>query len=192
MGSVRENKAGRLAVQSPINGLKSGDSLSVNGVCLTVTKKSIRGRRPALFQFDLSPETLSRTNLGALKTGEKVNLEKPLRAGDLLGGHWVSGHVDCRSEILSRKALSDGSLILRVSLPGSLRPYMAVKGSVTLDGVSLTVTKVGKDFLETVLIPHTLKVTTLGLKKEKDSVNLEVDMLARYVFQSAGIARRRF
>lgn len=155
--------------------LNLGDSICVDGVCLTVAE-----RRPAAFVADVSAETLNVTTLGGRKAGARVNLEPALRAGDSLGGHWVSGHVDGIAEVLST-AEDARSLRVELAAPKDLARYIARKGSVTLDGVSLTVNAVDGARFSINLIPHTLEVTTLGALTRGSRVNLEIDLLARYV-----------
>ena len=155
--------------------LALGDSICVDGVCLTVA-----GRNAGSFIADVSVETLNVTTLGAKQPGARVNLEPALRAGDSLGGHWVSGHVDGVAEVLST---ADDARSRRVELaaPRELARYIARKGSVTLDGVSLTVNAVDGVNFSINLIPHTLQVTTLGSLARGAKLNLEIDLLARYV-----------
>jgi riboflavin synthase len=155
--------------------LNLGDSISVDGVCLTVAELGV-----ASFHADVSGETLRVTTLGGKREGARVNLEPALRAGDSLGGHWVSGHVDGIAEVL---ATSNDARSLRVEFaaPKPLARYIARKGSVTLDGVSLTVNDVDGCRFGVNLIPHTLEVTTLGTLAAGARVNLEIDLLARYV-----------
>ena len=152
-----------------------GDSLSVSGVCLTVTEKG-----EDRVQVELSPETLSRTSLGGLRGGDEVNLEPALRMGDALGGHWVQGHVDNTARVVDRRDLTDHR-VLAFSIPSELAPLLVEKGSVTVDGVSLTVSALLPDRFEVALIPHTLEVTTLSRLVPGDPVNLEVDVLGKYV-----------
>jgi|SRR5579863_5821989 riboflavin synthase len=155
--------------------LRIGDSICVQGCCLTIT--AVAGNS---FAADLSRETLALTTFGQLAVGAPVNLEPSLRAGDDLGGHLVSGHVDAIARVTS--VVEDArSRRLAIGVPAALMRYIARKGSVTLDGVSLTVNEVGSDSFGVNLIPHTLAVTTLGALKAGDTVNLEVDQLARYV-----------
>ena len=155
--------------------LRVGDSVCVQGCCLTVT-----ARAGATFAADLSRETLALTTLGELEVGAAVNLEPALRAGDVLGGHLVSGHVDAIARITSVEA--DGrSRRLTVAVPADLMRYIARKGSVTLDGVSLTVNEIAGASFGVNIIPHTLAVTTLGALGAGARVNLEVDQLARYL-----------
>lgn len=155
--------------------LAIGDSLAVGGVCLTITEKA--EDRVAV---ELSPETLSRTTLGGLRCGDPVNLEPALRMGDPLGGHWVQGHVDGTARVLDRRDLTDHR-VLAVSISPELEPLLVEKGSVTVDGVSLTVSALLPDRFEVALIPHTLEITTLSRLAPGDSVNLEVDVLGKYV-----------
>ena len=152
-----------------------GDSICVDGACLTVAE-----RGPSSFIADLSVETLNVTTLGARQAGARVNLEPALRAGDSLGGHWVSGHVDGIAEVLST-AGDARSLRVELAAPKELARYIARKGSVTLDGVSLTVNAVEGTRFSINLIPHTLEVTTLGALARGSRLNLEIDLLARYV-----------
>ncbi len=176
MGEVLENGGGALSLRAGIRGLRLGGSLSVNGACLTLARQSKRA-----LVFEMSRETLERTNLGRLGTGDKVNLERPLAAGEPLGGHIVTGHVDATVPLLEREEQPGGFARLRFGLPRELAGFVAVKGSVTVDGVSLTVTRAAPRFFESVLIPHTLERTTLGNRRPGEPVNLEVDVLARYV-----------
>jgi riboflavin synthase len=155
--------------------LNPGDSICVDGVCLTVAALGAGS-----FEADVSGETLRVTTLGAKQPGARVNLEPALRAGDSLGGHWVSGHVDGISEVLTT---GDDARSRRIefAVPKPLARYIARKGSVTLDGVSLTVNDVDGVKFTVNLIPHTLEVTTLGTLAAGSRVNLEIDLLARYV-----------
>jgi riboflavin synthase len=156
-------------------GVAPGDSIAVAGACLTVTR--LDGRR---FAADVSNETLARTTLGRLAPGSPVNLEKALRAGDALGGHYVTGHVDGLATVVA--AHDDArSLRLTFEVPEALARYVAVKGSVTLEGVSLTVNEVEGRRFGVNLIPHTREVTTLGRLRPGATVNFEIDVIARYV-----------
>lgn len=152
-----------------------GDSIAVNGACLTVTSKNQTD-----FQADVSAETLSRTTLKYLQAGHKVNLEKSLRIGGFVGGHFVLGHVDATGRILSQIQKS-GSLILAVEMNDNLSRYIVEKGSVAIDGISLTVNKLEKSRFYVNVIPHTAANTTLVMKKEADWVNIETDVLGKYV-----------
>jgi riboflavin synthase len=154
-----------------------GDSIAISGVCLTVT--AIRG---AEVDFDLSGETLSSSTLGALKPGDKVNLEEALRADGKLGGHFVSGHVDSVGRIKSRVQAGDTWEFV-IEAPGDVTRYLVDKGSVAVDGISLTVVKILKDGFTLVIIPHTAKLTTLGFKAAGDAVNLEADIIGKYIYR---------
>jgi riboflavin synthase len=152
-----------------------GASVSVAGVCLTVTAAT-----PHSFTVEAAFETLARTSLGALKVGSRVNLEPALRLGDALGGHLVSGHVDGLARLRSRSARGD-AVLMWFDVPRELLPFLAVKGSACIDGVSLTINAVDPSGFAVGLIPHTLAATTLGERGIGDDLNLEVDLLARYV-----------
>ena len=152
-----------------------GDSVAFSGVCLTVTEKG-----EDRVTVELSPETLARTHLGALRGGDEVNLEPALRMGDALGGHMVQGHVDATAEVVDRRDLTEHR-VLAFSIPPELAPFLVEKGSVTVDGVSLTVSALLPDRFEVALIPHTLEITTLSQRVPGDRVNLEVDVLGKYV-----------
>ncbi|MFK0171744.1 riboflavin synthase [Streptomyces sp. NPDC090306] len=154
---------------------KHGDSIAVNGVCLTVVE-----HEGDEFTADVMAETLKRSSLGALAVGSRVNLERPTAVGDRLGGHIVQGHVDGTGTILERVP-SEHWEIVKVSLPADLARYVVDKGSITVDGISLTVVEAGADHFTVSLIPTTLALTTLGLKQPGDLVNLEVDIVAKYV-----------
>ncbi len=152
-----------------------GDSIAVNGVCLTVTELGAD-----TFSADVMPETLRHTSLGALRVGGAVNLERALPAGGRLGGHIVQGHVDAVAQVLARRP-GERWDEFDLSLPAELAKFVALKGSITLDGVSLTVSRVTDDSFGVSLIPTTLTATTLGKRKAGDVVNVEVDVLAKYV-----------
>jgi riboflavin synthase len=152
-----------------------GDSIAVNGACLTVTSLDQK-----TFQADVSAETLARTTLRLFQTGHKVNLEKSLRVGGFVGGHFVLGHVDATGRILSRTQKS-GSLILAVEMGENISRYIVEKGSVAIDGVSLTVNKLEKNRFYVNIIPHTASNTTIVTKKESEPVNIETDVLGKYV-----------
>jgi riboflavin synthase len=155
-----------------------GASIANSGPCLTVVGVEPQGKGSAL-AFDVGAETLAVTSLGQWRPGGRVNLERSLKVGDELGGHMVSGHVDGVAEILSRRDF-DGMAHFRFRAPKDLAKFVAVKGSVALDGTSLTVNAVEGDTFEVLLIPHTLQVTTWGDRKASDTVNIEVDQMARY------------
>ena len=162
-----------------------GDSIAINGVCLTVVKKNMNE-----LSFDLSEETLRSTNLGDLKKGTRVNLEPSLSAGSKIGGHFVTGHVDAVGRI-RRKAQSGDMLTFGIEAPPGVIGLLVEKGSVAVDGISLTVVDILKDAFTLVIIPHTAKLTTLGFKVPGDTVNIEADILGKYVarFLQKGTAR---
>jgi riboflavin synthase len=166
----------RIAVDRlSLSATRAGDSIAVSGVCLTALEIDAKG-----FSADVSNETLSLTTLGTLEVGSRVNLEPALKAGDALGGHLVSGHVDGLGEVLEVRE-DARSVRMRFGCPPSLAKYFARKGSVAIDGVSLTINDVGPTEFSVNLIPHTQEVTTLGEFKPGRRVNLEVDQVARYV-----------
>lgn len=174
---VLSGQTGVLSVNSSrlLEGLKIGDSIAVNGVCLTAVSLSERG-----FSADTSAETLRKTNLGELKPGDGVNLERPLRLGDRLGGHLVSGHVDGLGRV--QGIVPEGeSFLYRFELPEELERYVVHEGSISVDGISLTVARLHPRAFEVAVIPFTVRETNLGGRKPGDRVNLEVDMLGRYV-----------
>ncbi|MET9853029.1 riboflavin synthase [Streptomyces sp. NPDC006450] len=170
-------EASRFRLRGPVvtEDAKHGDSIAVNGVCLTVVETG-----DGEFTADVMQETLNRSSLGALTRGSRVNLERPMALGGRLGGHLVQGHVDGTGEILDRTP-SEHWEIVKVALPENLSRYVVEKGSITVDGVSLTVVEAAADWFTISLIPTTLALTTLGIKKPGDPVNLEVDVLAKYV-----------
>lgn len=167
----------RLVVSAsiPVGRLPLGASIAVDGVCLTVV-----ARRAHKFEADVGPETLRVTTLARLQPGARVHLERPLRIGDPLGGHLVAGHVDGVGRIKARRDRGD-ALELRIEAPKALALYFAPKGSVTLDGVSLTVNEVKGSIFSVTLIPHTLAVTCLGERRVGDRVNIEADLIAKHV-----------
>lgn len=173
----RRGEAGLLTVETalPVAEIAIGDSVAVNGVCLTVTAKSGRA-----LSFDVSPESISRTLIGKLCAGNRVNLERALRMGDRLGGHIVSGHVDCTGK-LSRSEIRSGNHLLQLTLPQAHTRYLVEKGSVAIDGISLTVNEVSRDSFSVNIIPHTYSNTTLGQLKIGDQVNIETDIIGKYV-----------
>ncbi|BDV43297.1 riboflavin synthase subunit alpha [Geotalea uraniireducens] len=181
VGSIRKFErsaaAGRLTVATslPVEGIALGDSVAVNGACLTVV-----ARQAGQLTFDVSPETLASSTLGQLGPGAAVNLEQALRLGDRLGGHWVTGHVDCLGEIVERRSL-DGNTVIRVRLPRENCRYVVEKGSVALDGISLTVNAVDGETFSVNVIPHTAVMTTLHNGKVGMRVNIETDILGKYV-----------
>lgn len=181
MGEVaslsRKGKGGSILVRSDIvcRDAVIGDSISINGVCLTVVQK-----KEKTLSFDISDETMRSTNLGQLRKGEMVNLEPALRSDGKLGGHFVTGHVDGVGIIKSKEKLGDAFKIV-ISAPEEITDLLVEKGSVAIDGISLTVVDVSDGEFSIVIIPHTAKVTTIGLKKVGDTVNLEADIIGKYV-----------
>ena len=174
VGEVHRSGA-RLAVRTPLAGeLARGDSIAVNGVCLTAVDIS-----DDRFEADVMEETLVRSSLGRLQAGDRVNLELALRVGDRLGGHFVQGHVDATGRIETIEP-REHSRVVRIGAPPDLLRYVVEKGSIAVDGVSLTVMEVDAKGFSVSLIPETLQRTTLGTAVEGDPVNLEVDMLAKY------------
>ena len=155
--------------------LKIGDSVSVNGICLTVVSKGERD-----FAVEVSPETLSVTTLGLLTAGTPVNLERPMRLNERIGGHLVSGHVDGVGTIRSRHQ-EGNAIFFTIETPAEILRYCVLKGSITVDGISLTINDVTSHGFSIAIIPHTAKVTTLGLKQVNDPVNLESDLIGKYV-----------
>jgi len=181
LGTVRGIAVGRegarLTVEAPgiLAGVRRGDSVAVNGVCLTVTEHT-----ETAFAVDVMAETLAKTNLGRLRRGARVNLERALRLGDRLGGHLVTGHVDGVGTITGRER--DGmATVFAVRAPQDVAQYLIPKGSVAVDGISLTVVDVRGDVFTVSIIPHTAAVTTLGFKQPGDTVNLEADVVGKYV-----------
>jgi riboflavin synthase len=183
LGEVAALDGGRLTVRGPlvVSDAAPGASIAVNGVCLTVTDL-----KDEEFTVDVMGETLERSSLGALRPGSPVNLERPVRPYDRLGGHLVQGHVDGVGRI--RRHTSDD--VVTIGVPAALNRYVAEKGSIAVDGVSLTVAQVMEDAFTVALIPTTLELTTLGRKEVGDPVNIEVDVVAKYVerFVGGGVA----
>lgn len=181
MGTVRslqaEGAGQRLILDTPpfYSIFVMGESIAINGVCLTVIET-----KPGMVTFQLAPETLRKSNLGHLVPGSKVNLERALQLGDRLGGHWVQGHVDGVSTLMRREPDGDWEKFV-FQMPVDLARYLVAKGSITINGVSLTVVEAHDESFSVALIPHTLAITNLGLLKAGDTVNLEVDILAKYV-----------
>jgi riboflavin synthase len=177
-GAIREAGTHRLVVvcRAVVEGSPVGASVAVNGVCLTVV-----AAEPDALAFDLSDETLARSSLGRLEPGDAVNLERPVTLATRLGGHLVQGHVDGVGEVTALERDASGGAIVTVRLPEALLRWVVEKGSIAIDGVSLTVAAVHRDAVSIALIPHTLDVTTLGLVAPGDPVNVEIDLIAKYV-----------
>ncbi|MBI3378497.1 MAG: riboflavin synthase [Nitrospirae bacterium] len=164
-----------LKAREAASSAKLGDSISVNGVCLTVIEKN-----SGLLSFDLSDETLSSTNLGRLKRGDRVNLEASLSPDSKIGGHFVTGHVDAAGTMRSKVTIGD-MLKVEIGAPAKVMNFIVEKGSVAVDGISLTIVDVLNDGFTVVIIPHTAKLTTIGFKSTGDTVNIEADILGKYV-----------
>ena len=182
LAAAVDGSGARLQVEAPwlVGQLRPGESVAVNGCCLTVAEATAAG-----FAADLVAETLRRTALGGLAIGARVNLERPLALGGRLGGHLVQGHVDGLARVLDRRPVGDGEEV-RIELPPDLERYVVEKGSIAVDGVSLTVAGVGPGWFTVALVPHTLAVTTLGDRRPGDPVQLEVDVVAKYVERLVG------
>lgn len=170
-----EAKAVAVVSDFELQGTRIGDSIAVNGACLTVT--SIAGRR---FTADVSPETLSRTTFATARIGERLNLERAMRLSDRLDGHLVSGHIDGLATLVQRETAAN-ALVLTFSVPGELTRFMIVKGSVAVDGVSLTINLVDEGRFQVSVIPHTAAITTIGGKTIGDAFNIETDLIGKYV-----------
>lgn len=165
-----------IACAQVLSDLPLGESISVNGVCLTVVDI-----RSAGFSADLAPETLERTNLKDLRLGDRVNLERSVSLSTRLSGHLVQGHVDGTGTLQALRELGDGNWELLVQVPRDLDRFLVYKGSITIDGISLTIASVQDGLVKVAIIPHTYKVTNLGARKPGDQVNIECDMIARHV-----------
>ncbi len=159
----------------PMHKIKVGDSIAVSGACLTVVRF-----QDNIFEVDVGPETLSKTTLGRAKMGDRVNLERALCLGDRLDGHLVTGHVDCVGVVQTRRPMANATLFA-FGVPEALSRYIVQKGSVAVDGISLTVNVCKRSTFEVSIIPHTAKMTTMGFKKVGDPVNIETDMIGKYV-----------
>ncbi len=177
LGTVGAGRSGRLTVTADfdLDGTRIGDSIAVNGACLTVVH--LDGRR---FQVDVSPETAARTTIGSIGVGERVNLERALRLGDRLDGHLVLGHVDGVGTISGRRTTAN-AIVVDVAVPETLARYLIEKGSVAVDGISLTVNRCDTRGFAVSIIPHTAKLTTVGFKPVGAAVNIETDIVGKYV-----------
>jgi riboflavin synthase len=186
IGTVRETNRERLALEADkvLEGTKVGDSIAVNGACLTVVSLEKRG-----FSVNIMPETLRRTNLGGLHYGEQVNLERALVLGGRLGGHLVLGHVDDIGEVMEITR-EEGAHIMKISAPARLMPYIVDKGFIAVDGVSLTVVACDVVSFAVSLVAYTREHTTLGRRRPGDTVNLEADIIGKYVSRLVGIEER--
>jgi riboflavin synthase len=181
MGAVASFRRGHpaavlgISTTLPVHELALGDSVAVNGICLTVTAHS-----GTVLSFDVSPETISKSTFASLRTGDRVNLERALRLGDRLGGHLVTGHVDCCGMLLKTEHVS-GYHILTFTLPAGFSRYLVQKGSVAIDGISLTVNEVSGEGFTVTIIPHSFGKTTLAKLKPGGRVNIETDILGKYI-----------
>lgn len=183
-----EVKTLTIATDYDAAGIDIGASIAHAGVCLTVTTVAPGGPRGTLFTVDAAPETLAITTVGTWAPGRKINLERSLKMGDELGGHMVSGHVDCTARVVAREDLGSTTRFV-FEVPEQLARFVAAKGSVALDGTSLTVNTVEGNSFSCLLIPHTLAVTTWGAVKAGDTVNFEADLMARYAARLAEFPR---
>ena len=174
-----------IAAHTVIPELKIGESVSVSGVCLTVSKTA-----PDAFSSDLSVETLERTSLGEAVDGKTVNLERALEVGGRLGGHFIMGHVDGMGRVIAQESSGEGA-VFTFGFPSDLERYLVYKGSIAVDGISLTIASLEKDRFTVAVVPHTLKLTNLGSLRRGDAVNLEVDILGKYLerFAQLGLIR---
>jgi len=178
INSIEDNGDWKILIETNLMNLNRADigaSIACNGACMTVIEKG-----PSWFVVNVSQESLSKTNIGTWKEGARINLERSMKIGDELGGHLVSGHVDITAEILEIKAEGESQRI-KVQIPKGYAHYIAPKGSITIDGVSLTVNEVDDEAFGVNIVPHTWENTTLQDRKKGDLVNIEIDMLARYV-----------
>lgn len=184
---IRTSRSVRLTINASkvVSDVKIGDSIAVNGTCLTVVAHG-----DDWFTADVMPETVDRTVLSRLKTGDKVNLERTLRVGDRFGGHIVSGHIDGVGTI-SGKNTNDIAVIVRITAEPQVMRYIVEKGSIAIDGTSLTVVELGNDWFSVSLIPHTAGLTTVGLKSVGEVVNLEADVIGKYVERLMGLSGKQ-
>ncbi len=173
----RRGASGSLTVKTalPLDEIRIGDSIAINGACLTVVRKG-----GGAVTFDVSPETIDRTAFKNLKSGSPLNMERAMRLSDRLDGHLVSGHVDCIATVIERREVA-GNIVFSFRFPAEFAKYIAAKGSVAIDGISLTVNSVGPDSFSVNIIPHTASKTTLLQKRAGDEVNIETDLLCRYL-----------
>ena len=166
----------KVAANVILSDLEIGGSIAVNGCCLTAIEITAGG-----FAADISPETLDKTNLGELRVGARVNLERPLLPTSRLSGHFVQGHVDGTGELLGLDELGDGNWLLRVRTPPQMQAHLVYKGSIAIDGISLTIAKLDGDVVEVAIIPHTYQETNLSARRPGDRINIEADMIAKHV-----------
>jgi len=181
LGTVKKITKTQITVKTKLDALKIGDSICVSGVCLTIVKCQMLNAKCQMI-FDISEETFKKTNLGELKIGSIVNLERALKFDGRLGGHFVTGHIDGVGKIIVI-SLFQNCEIVKFLNSENLSKYIVEKGSITIDGISLTVVEKKTNSFSAAIIPHTLKNTTLGIKKVGDTVNIETDILAKYILQ---------
>lgn len=174
IGKVVRCDSSRVWIQIPFSGVRLGESIAIDGVCLTVAK-----RKGSILAFDVGPETHRITTLSNVLPGRAVNLERALRVGDRLGGHWVTGHVEGMGSVVKIER-SGSSRWIFIRIPSAFHRWVIAKGSLAVDGISLTVVSRSRDVVKIMAVPHTLSHTTLGLKGVGDRVNLEPDLLAKY------------
>lgn len=177
---IKKGRTAVITLKADISDVKVGDSISINGTCLTVT-----GIDKGVMSFDLSEETLVSTNMSELKHGDPVNLEPSLPANGKLGGHFVTGHVDGIGKIRAKVKIGN-TVKIEISAPEHVMGLLVRKGSVAVDGISLTVVDVLKDIFSVVIIPHTVSATTIGIKETDSSVNIETDIIGKYVLRFMG------
>lgn len=177
IGTVKESNSNRLQIEARkvLEDMNTGDSIAINGACLTIASLS-----ESAFIVDIMPETLRQTNLGRLHYGDQVNLERALASGERLGGHLVLGHIDDTGELMA-VIPEEAAYIIRISTPSWLMRYIALKGSITVDGVSLTIANLDDSSFTISLVAYTIKHTTLGNSRPGDRVNLETDIIAKYI-----------
>jgi riboflavin synthase len=180
LGEVARVQPGLISIKTGLGDIKLGDSISINGACLTVTVIKPASKRTLEAQFDATPETISRTTLKLLRPGDKVNLERAMRADGRLGGHIMTGHVEDTGKLLELKPVGN-SFLGKFSAPPEILRYTVAKGSIAVDGISFTVVEKTSEYFTVSIIPHTLENTTLKMKRPGDPVNLEPDILAKYV-----------
>ena len=179
LGKIMTISCGHIDVETRLDDIRAGDSIAVNGICLTVTRLRAKGVDKCILSFDYTPETFSVTSFKSVRTGTRVNLERALKASSRFGGHIVSGHVEAIGTLLAIAPVGN-SRIYRFSLPESIARYVVPKGSIAIDGISLTVVEVTAKWFTVSVIPHTMTNTTLSSLRPTVPVNLEADMLARY------------
>jgi len=182
IGNVKKVSKNSLSILTKLNDIKKGDSISVNGVCLTITEIKNEKLKMKNFITNISEETLKRTNLGLIKINEKVNLERAIKINDRLGGHIITGHIDTTTKIISIKNTKNSDeKIFEFFCPEEFKKYITEKGSVAIDGISLTVANLLQECFTVAIVPFTLINTNLQFKKVGDSVNIEFDILSKYL-----------